>query len=145
MSNRVVDEVFDIASRIFEVPHSFLDVRSNINSLSVLGEYLSSNEIPATLEISKDGLFYDIIEYPITVDKGILSLDISKLFHGTEKVVYNDTVGSDGFFSFHFPPILFVMELEKVLKIDIMDEEAEKLENLGEVISLIEQKKKIKS
>lgn len=135
----IKEKVLQIASKIFDVDTSVLTEETNINTLSILSVFLSKksqNERQGII-ISEEGLKSDILEVNGKYKNRKLELDISTLFVDSDTVKYNDKLGRDGFCEYHFIPVLFVMELEDILDIDIKDQEAGRFETLGDVISLI--------
>ena len=139
----IKDKVLQIASKIFSVDKSTLTEETNLQTLSILSVFLSRNSQNErqSLIVSKEGLKMDILEVNGKYKGRKLELDISALFVGSDTIEYYDKFGSDGFCEYHFIPVLFVMELEDTLNIDIKDEEAGRFETLGDVISLIKSQK----
>ena len=136
----IKDKVLQIASEVFCVEKSVLTEDTNINTLSVLSAFLSekSQNERQGLIVSKDGLESDILEVNGKYKDRKLELDISTLFVGSNIVKYFDVKGRDGFWEYQIIPVPFVMEIEDTLEIDIKDDEADRFETLGDVISLIE-------
>lgn len=139
----VKDKVLQIASEIFYVDKSALTEETNLQTLSVLRVFLGqkSHNEPQDLIVSKEGLKVDILEVNRKSKGRKLELDISTLFVGCNTIKYHDELGSDGFCEFHLIPVLFVLELESTLKVEIKDEEAGRFETLGDVIISIKSKK----
>ena len=135
----IKDKVLQIASKIFDVDKSALTEETNINTLSILSVFLSkkSQNERQVLIVSKEGLRSDILEGNGKYKNRKLELDISTLFVGSDTINYFDRRGRDGFWEYQIVPVLFVMELEDILDLDIKDEDAGKFETLGDVISLI--------
>lgn len=135
----VKEKVLQTASKIFDVDKSVLTEETNINTLSILSVFLSKksqNERQGVI-ISKEGLRSDILQVNGECKNRKLELDISTLFVGSDTIKYSDRRGRDGFWEYQIIPVLYVMELEDILDIDIKDEEAGRFETLGDVISLI--------
>lgn len=135
----IKEKVLQLASKIFDVDTSVLTEETNINTLSILSVFLSkkSQNKRQGIIISKEGLKSDILEVNGKYKNRKLELDISTLFVDSDTVNYFDSRGRDGFWEYQIIPVLFVMELEDILDLDINDEEAGKFETLGDVISLI--------
>ena len=136
------DRVLQLASKVFNVDKSVLTEETNIDTLSILSVFLSkkSQNERQGLIVSKEGLKLDILEVSGKYKGRKLELDISALFVGSDTIEYFDKFGSDGFCEYHFIPVLFVMELEDAIEIEIKDEEAGRFETLGEIINLLESK-----
>ena len=136
------DRVLQLASKVFNVDKSVLTEETNIDTLSILSVFLSkkSQNERQGLIVSKEGLKLDILEVSGKYKGRKLELDVSALFVGSDTIEYFDKFGSDGFCEYHFIPVLFVMELEDAIEIEIKDEEAGRFETLGDIINLLESK-----
>ena len=139
----IKDKVLQIASEIFYVDKSALTEETNLRTLSILRVFLSekSQNERQGLIVSKEALKSDVLEVSRKSKGRKLELDISTLFVGSDTIKHHDNLGGDGFFEFHLVPVLFVLELESTLKVEIKDEEAGRFETLGDVIISIASKK----
>ena len=132
-----------LISEILSINREYITEESNLMLLFILSDYLDkqSKVNEHSCKISKLGLKK---KNPIDIQQKNreIAIDINFLFQGNDdiNIQYRSKRGSrglDSFYGFQIVEVLFILEIESKLDIQINDEVWERMETVGELIQTI--------
>jgi len=137
------NQIIALISEILSINREYITEESNLMLLFILSDYLDkqSKVNEHSCKISKLGLKK---KNPIDIQQKNreIAIDINFLFQGNDdiNIQYRSKRGSrglDSFYGFQIVEVLFILEIESKLGIQINDEKWEQMETVGELIQTI--------
>ena len=137
------NQIIALISEILSINREYITEESNLMLLFILSDYLDkqSKVNEHSCKISKLGLKK---KNPIAIQQKNreIAIDINFLFQGNDdiNIQYRSKRGSrglDSFYGFQIVEVLFILEIESKLDIQINDEVWERMETVGELIQTI--------
>lgn len=137
------NQIIALISEILSINREYITEESNLMLLFILSDYLDtqSKVNEHSCKISKLGLKK---KNPIDIQQKNreIAIDINFLFQGNDdiNIQYRSKRGSrglDSFYGFQIVEVLFILEIESKLDIQINDEVWERMETVGELVQTI--------
>ena len=137
------NQIIALISEILSINREYITEESNLMLLFILSDYLDkqSKVNEHSCKISKLGLKK---KNPVDIQQKNreIAIDINFLFQGNDdiNIQYRSKRGSrglDSFYGFQIVEVLFILEIESKLGIQINDEKWEQMETVGELIQTI--------
>ena len=137
------NQIIALISEILSINREYITGESNLMLLFILSDYLDkqSKVNEHSYKISKLGLKK---KNPIDIQQKNreIAIDIDFLFEDNDNIniQYKSERGSrglDSFYGFQIVEVLFILEIESKLDIQINDEVWERMETVGELIQTI--------
>jgi len=129
------EKLFEAICDSLLIDRSFIHEDSNLNLLCILSNYLEGID-KSNLVFNPSSLKVNYLDH-IKVKGRAISLDLGFLFEGGSSHIYQDEIGSDGFYSHQLQIVFLIMSLETKLGFEVDDDRAEKFETVKDILSFL--------